>query len=385
MGHSDVPGLASLDGHLSGVLFPTSTVRVRFFTDGPSTPGSRFRCLQLFPHLERCGIECSVRYAYDQRYNDVFDRPWAPLYKFARRLRRAGQLLVERDFDVLFLHKTAFAFSPLPEWLRGLGRKPIIFDFDDAIHVGSGPLDGALRETTFRGVVGVADYVIAGNSNLAAASAVPGKTTVIPSVIDTDRYVPAARAPGPELVVGWIGTASNFPSLRSVLPQVLRAVELLPRARLRVVSNGVLPEYARHPRVEQWRWNEAQELAALQSFDVGLMPLVDTEQTRGKCGFKMIQYMATGVPVVASAVGANPEIFRDSGAGRLVEPGGDWVSPIVELASDAALRRTLGEAGRRHAVAHYSVRAVLPQYLALLRAAGALGQARQGGPRLRSA
>lgn len=355
-------------------------MRLRFFTDGPSAPGSRFRCLQLFPHLERHGVQCSVRYGYDERYNDVFDRPWAPLYKVTRRLRRAGQLLTERDFDVLFLHKTTFAFSPLPEWLRGLGHKPIIFDFDDALHLGTGALDGALREATFRGVVGVADLVIAGNPQLAAAAGAPAKTTVIPSVIDTERYLPAERAPGSELVVGWMGTASNFPSLRSVLPQVVEAVQRLPRARLRIVSNGFLPEYARHPLVEQWRWNEAQELAALQSFDVGLMPLVDTEQTRGKCGFKMIQYMATGVPVVASAVGANVGIFRGSGAGRLVEPGGDWVSPLVELGRDAALRRAQGEAGRRHAVARYSVQAVLPRYLAVLRAAASLVPGRR--PRL---
>lgn len=352
-------------------------VRVLFFTDGPSSPGSRFRCLQFFPHLEREGIECDVRFAYDERYNDLFDRPWAKLYKFSSRLGRVGHLVLDRGYDVLFLHKTAFAFSPLPEWLRSFAGTPMVFDFDDAIYLGTGGSDSRLREQTFRGVVRVADSVIAGNAHLARVAEAPSKTTVIPSVVDTDRYSPREHDPQGELVVGWIGTASNFPFLRAVMPALLKAIQALPRARLRIVSNGLLHEYARHPLVEQWRWNAAQEMKALQSFDLGLMPLLDTEQTRGKCGFKMLQYMATGVPVVASAIGANVDLFRGSQAGFLVEPGGDWTAPVVRLGLDLELRRGAGAAGRAHVAANYSVAAVLPRYVEVLRAAARRGSLRR--------
>ncbi len=346
---------------------PRSPVRVLFITDGPDSPGSRFRCLQFFPHLEARGIHCEVRFAYDEHYNEVFERVWAPAYKAVGRLRRVSYLLTARGYDLLFLHKTAMPFSSWPERLRKLAKVPVVFDFDDAIYLGRGGADSLLRERAFRGAVASADAVIAGNPHLAKVAAVPEKTTVIPSVVDTATYQPRAWNGGDDLVVGWMGTATNLPFLRTVVPQLLEAVAQLPRARLRIVSNGTLPELLKHPQVEQWRWSADREQMALQSFDIGLMPLPDNEHTRGKCGFKMLQYMATGVPVVASAVGANIGLFEDSRAGHLVPPGGDWVAPIVALGRERASRLAAGAAGRAHVDERYSVRAVLPAYEQLFR------------------
>jgi glycosyltransferase involved in cell wall biosynthesis len=342
-------------------------LRVLFFTDGPLSPGSRFRCLQFFPWLEQRGISCEVQFAYDQRYNDVHDKPWAPLYKARGRLLRAGKLVFERGHDLLVLHKTTMALSGLPELVRGFRSTPTIFDFDDAIYLGAAGEPSAARERTFRQAVDSAHHVIAGNEHLAAQARAPWKTSVIPTVVDTSKYVPGAPRPeGHDFVVGWMGTASNFPYLREVMPSVLRALEQVPRARLRVVSNGLLPEYASHPLVEQWRWSEEKELMALQSFDVGLMPLPDTAQTRGKCGFKMLQYMACGVPVVASAVGANPGLFAGSGAGALVPAGGDWTAAVLELArASPETRRALGAAGRAHVDTHFSVASVVDRSVAI--------------------
>ncbi|MCA2978792.1 MAG: glycosyltransferase family 4 protein [Myxococcaceae bacterium] len=342
-------------------------MRVLYFTDGPLSPGSRFRCLQFFPWLERRGISCEVEFAYDERYNDVHDKPWAPLYKATGRLSRAGRLVFERGHDLLVLHKTTLAVSGLPELLGGLRATPVVFDFDDAIYLGADGAPSAARARTFRQAVDSANHVIAGNEHLAQMTRAPWKTTVVPTVVDTTTYVPSpvTRSAG-DLVIGWMGTASNFAYLREVMPAVLRALEHLPRARLRVVSNGVLPEYAAHPLVEQWRWSAERELMALQSFDVGLMPLPDTEQTRGKCGFKMLQYMACGVPVVASAVGANPGLFAGSGAGLLVPAGGDWTAAVLELARRSPdERQALGAAGRMHVDAHFSVASVVERYAGL--------------------
>jgi glycosyltransferase involved in cell wall biosynthesis len=342
-------------------------MRVLFFTDGPLSPGSRFRCLQFFPWLERRGISCDVRFAYDERYNDVHQKPWAPLYKAGGRLVRASKLVFARGHDVLFLHKTTMAVSGLPEFLRGFRSTPTIFDFDDAIYLGAGGTPSPARERTFRQAVSSASLVIAGNEHLAERAAAPWKTTVIPTVVDTEKYLPGARpADEREFIVGWMGTASNFAYLREVIPAVLRAIEQLPRARLRIVSNGLLPEYASHPHVEQWRWSDEKELMALQSFDVGLMPLPDSEQTRGKCGFKMLQYMACGVPVLASAVGANPSLFAGAAAGRLLAPGDDWTTALLEIARQPqASRQAMGAAGRAHVQAHFSVASVVNQYVTL--------------------
>lgn len=346
-------------------------MRVLFFTDGVLSPGSRFRCLQFFNQLEARGIECKARFAYDERYNEVHSRSWAPAYKLSRRLKRVAHLWLEREADVLFIHKSSMALTALPEVIRSAGRTPIVFDFDDAIWLGPGGVPSTLRHRTFKSLVRTADQIIAGNHFLAEATAAPEKTTLIPSVVDTDLTVPAPPRASNEPVVGWVGTASNFPYLRAVIPQLLGAIEKVPRARLRIVSNGVLPEYEGHPRIEHWRWSAERELSALQSFDIGLMPLDDTEQTRGKCGFKMLQYMAAGVPVLASAVGANPEIFDTSKAGALVEPSGNWEQALLHmLCLDAAERAAQGARGRERVVAHYSVASVIDRYVELFQRLG---------------
>lgn len=341
-------------------------MRVLFFTDGVLSPGSRFRCLQFFGDFEARGIQCDVHFAYDERYNEVFSRTWAPAYKLGRRLKRVGHLLLDREADLLFIHKTSMALTALPEVFRGLGRTPIVFDFDDAIWLGPRGVPSTLRRRTFEAMVRTADQIIAGNQYLADAADAPEKTMLIPSVVDTTLSTPAPERLSTEPVVGWIGTASNFPYLRAVLPQVLAALERVPRARLRIVSNGTLPEYESHPRVEQWRWSAAGEIRALQSFDIGLMPLEDSPQTRGKCGFKMVQYMSVGVPVIASAVGANIDIFSDSNAGRLLGAEDSWEQAVGELLTTSVEeRRAMGARGRSRVVEHYSVESVIDRYVKL--------------------
>ncbi len=343
-------------------------MRVLFFTDGVLSPGSRFRCLQFFKEFESRGIQCTARFAYDERYNDIFARSWAPAYKLGRRLKRVGHLLLERETDLLFIHKTSMALTALPEVVRGFGRTPIVFDYDDSIWLGPGGVASTMRRRTFEAMVRTADQIIAGNQYLADAADAPEKTMLIPSVVDTALSKPAAPRVSAEPVIGWIGTASNFPYLRAVMPQVLAAIEQVPRARLRIVSNGTLPEYEQHPRVEQWRWSAAGELRALQSFDVGLMPLEDSAQARGKCGFKMIQYMSIGVPVVASAVGANIDIFGGSNAGYLLGANDSWEHAVrAMLTTSAGEREAMGERGRRRVVASYSVASVLDRYVKLFR------------------
>lgn len=348
-------------------------MKVLFLTAGSQVPSSRFRVLQFLEPFSARGVECTVRSAYGDRYNDYLDRPWSAAYKLLSRAKRAAHTLDGGQFDIIFLQRTSFPYTALPEVVVSRFNSRIIFDYDDAIFLGPSGRHSWSRRRTFDQVVRVSAHVVAGNGYLAERARAPEKTSVIPTVIDTYRYRPlkAAKRPDGSVVVGWMGTSSNFRYLEAIVPELLDALDQLPTARLRIVSNASFAPLLGHPRVEHARWSEDQELNDLRSFDIGLMPLVDDRWTRGKCGFKMIQYMAVGVPVIASAVGANREIFRGSGAGYLVDAPGQWAEALRRLAGEPALRQAQGQAGREHVCRSYSIESVIDRYLEIFAAVAA--------------
>ena len=338
-------------------------MRVLFLCEGTTVPASRFRVAQFVGHLEAAGIDCVVRYAYDSHYNRWRNTRLGPAYKLLWRMKRIPYSADADEFDLVFVQRPAVPFSALPERLTASINPRIVFDFDDSIHLDpQGDLSSA-RKAALDETVDLAQWVIAGNRYLADVAGVPHKTTIIPTVIDTDVYVPATHRATEGFVIGWMGTSSNFQFLERVVEPVERALDAIAGATVRIVSNEEFAPWADHPRVEQIPWSSGNELAMLQSFDVGLMPLVDEPLTRGKCAFKMIQYMAVGCPVVVSAVGANIEVFDGSDAGFCVDDFDAFTGAIVELARDPVLRARAGAKGRACAVAEYSIGAVLPVYL----------------------
>lgn len=343
-------------------------MNVLFLTEGIEAPASRYRCEQFIPHLERAGFSCDLVGAYGTLYNRVFDTPVAPLYKLASRAKRGAQTVMVGDYDVVFAQRLALPHTALPE-LAASFRRPMILDFDDTFFLDPDGERNPLRERAFRVAVERASRVIAGNGYLADWTEAPDKTEVIPTVIDTDTYrPPPVRSLDPPTVVGWMGTASNFVSLRPILPAITEVLETRDDAIFRVVSNAKLPELKGHPQVEQIAWTAREEVRWLQSFDVGLMPLVDNPSTRGKCGFKMIQYMAVAAPVVASPVGANVEILAGSGAGYFADELEEWEGKIERLLDEQTEREKRGRVGREYVEKHYSVASVLERYVELFEA-----------------
>ncbi len=343
-------------------------MKILFLTEGTTVPASRFRVGQFIPHFESRGIDCTVRAAYGDWYNAAARTAVGPAYKLLWRLKRVGQGLDAGRFDVVFLQRPALPFSALPERAVTRANRRTIFDVDDSIFLGAGGKVDPARRRAFEDEVELARHVICGNSYLAEEAGAPEKTTVIPTVIDTDRYVPAEagkaeKAEGEPVVIGWMGTSGNFPFLEEIAPALREVLEARPEAVVRFVSNAPFEPLADHPRVEQIPWSKEREIELLQSFDIGLMPLEDSALTRGKCGFKMIQYMAVGTPVVVSAVGANVEIFEGSGAGFLADSWDAWCEPLLGLVDDAEMRKKMGVAGRVHAVESYSVKSVIDRYI----------------------
>lgn len=340
-------------------------MKILFVTDGIHTPASRFRCSQFFEEFERNGLEVEIRYGYGESYNSAINRPYALAYKALGRLRRAYHQIFFGDADLIFLQRTAFPHTGFIEEVGSLRDVPIIFDFDDSLFVNGKGEVSAQRAAAFATAVRVSDHLIAGNRYLANEAGRLDKTTIIPTVIDTARYGPRiAPKSNRKVVVGWMGTAGNFPFLESIVPELKMLLKKRPEVIIRLVSNRIFEPLAGIDRVQQIKWSPQSEIDWLHSFDIGLMPLIDSPLTRGKCAFKMIQYMAVGIPVVVSPVGANLEVF-DSEESIGFMPTGSWQEALDVLVEEGALRRQMGAAGRERAVAEYSIQSVLPRYLNL--------------------
>lgn len=249
----------------------------------------------------------------------------------------------------------------------------IVVDYDDAtFHAYDrhrNPLVRAILGAKIDRVMKAADLVIVGNAYLGARAKAAGARRIaeLPTVVDLRNYPPAPRRQkggGEPLTIGWIGsplTSSYLDLLRPAL------AALTARIPLRLLLIGAAPTALAGLPVERVAWSQDTEAAEIARCDVGVMPLPDLPWERGKCGYKLIQFMASALPVVASPVGANRDIIVPGETGFLAARGADWVSLLSRLHHDPQLRRRMGEAGRRRAEQLYSLQITAPRLVDLLR------------------
>jgi glycosyltransferase involved in cell wall biosynthesis len=341
---------------------------------------TRFRLEQFFPALRAAGVEPRLRPFLDEAGFRLLYRPGAPLAKLAAAARalagRLGDLVRAARADAVLVHReAALVGPPVLEWLlaRGLAR-PLLFDLDDAVWVPyASPTYGALlsrllkapQKTDF--TLAAARRIIAGNRHLADyARRFNPKVDVVPTVVDTDAFRPAPPTARELPVLGWIGTHSSSQYLRALVPALARLARRH-RFLLRVVGGGSIDD-APGLQIDRRAWSLDREVADFQSLDVGLYPLADDPWAHGKSGFKAVQYMACGVPVVASPVGVTRDMIRDGENGYLAATPDEWEARLAALVDDAALRRRLGAAGRAEAEARWSLRAHAPRFVEIVRA-----------------
>ena len=337
-------------------------MKVLFLIEGWVAPAPRYRVLQYLPWLKERGINCEVRALHGESYPPWFHKPLiGNVYKALVRSRRWFQVRDADQFDVVFLQRLTLPFSSFVE-RRLLRKNPrVIFDYDDALFQtpeGEDPV----RMKVFRRVVDAVRTVIAGSQYLADKAR--EDATVIPTVIDTDQYVPVERT-GNELVIGWMGTHSNYPNFPEILPHLEEVLNRFPHVSFHVVGDLAPP--FKLPRMRFTRWTKEREIALLQGFDIGIMPLLDSDWNRGKCAFKLIEYMSVGIPVVAGSVGANREVVLEGRTGFLAERPEQWSQALTRLIDDADLRQTMGRQGRERCTAHYSLNSQRDRLLAVLR------------------
>jgi glycosyltransferase involved in cell wall biosynthesis len=334
---------------------------------------TRQRFTQYFPWLAAHGIEVEISALLDDAYLERLARGErtgrrGALPAYAGRIRR----LLRRDFDLLWVQYDLFPYLPgLFERLVGLGGTPIVCDFDDAIfHLYDQHPRGLVRRllgSKLAPLLSKASACICGNAYLKAyAERWCPNSIVIPTVVDTDLYRPVAHAPGARPVVGWIGSPTTWTNVEPLLPVILPLLAEA-GADFHVVGAGPRAEGIRG--ITAIAWSEAGEISAVQAMDIGMMPLLDRPFERGKCGYKLIQYMACGLPVIASPVGVNSEIVEDGVNGFLVDGPEGWAGALRRLLADPALRRRLGAAGRERVERDYSLAAQQPVLLDVLRSA----------------
>lgn len=318
-------------------------------------PARTRRLVYLVPELDHV----CVRHRADVFIPVLQERGWCVEKWVIPRgvLRRLGVFWGLRRADVVVVVRRLFRRGQLGlvrRWSRRL-----IFDFDDAIVY----RDSRRREQFSRGrtqrfaqVAALADRTIAGNDYLAGLTRhFGGKPVVIPTCVDDGRLYPAAtQRPGGKIVIGWIGSHSTVMYLESLRP----VFEELSRKYRSSVALKVVSDTFPGPmglEVIEKTWSLAEELADLWSFNIGIMPLPEDVWTRGKCGYKLLQYMAVGIPAVASPVGVNPEIIRDGETGFLADDHQQWVEVLGRLIEDVSLRHDVGMLARESLRGRYSV------------------------------
>jgi hypothetical protein len=246
-----------------------------------------------------------------------------------------------------------------------------LFDVDDAIYVrkprrlGDLPDESAWRKKKFADTCRWVDAVAAGNEVLAAvARASARQVAVLPTSIDTARYLPTLAGPGDPPTVAWIGSPENLIYLSMIRPALASLTKRYPTLKLRVICSE-FPDWG-DVTVERVPWSSATEAQSLAGAHIGVMPLTDDAWSRGKCAFKLLQYMAAALPCVASPVGANTEAVMDGVNGFHATDVDEWESSLERLIVSPELRATFGAKGRAHVEERYSLRSYCANYLILL-------------------
>ena len=333
---------------------------------------SRVRSYQYLPYLREEGVDVTtapllgdgyIERLYDGRRQNAASIKAA----YGRRLR---QLATSSRFDQLWVEYELFPW--VPAWFEGFLARlgvPYVADYDDPVfhrydshHI---PLVRSLLGTKIDRVMRGAALVIVGSDYLGAHArrAGAGRVEHLPTVVDLSRYRVATDTGAGPYTIGWIGsplTARYLLLVREALAEVCSKRS----ARVTLVGAGV-PTLDSVP-IDARPWSEATEVAELQRFDVGIMPLPDGPWERGKCGYKLVQYMACGRPVVASPVGASAQIVEHGVNGLLASTSADWVSALRAL-RDPALRARMGAAGRAKVEREYCLQVTAPRLAALLR------------------
>ncbi len=325
-------------------------IRVVAITGGVNVPSRRFRINVLAPFLAKRNIELSELCPIISRYppsSHLLRLPWFT----AALVERLTFLYRSRGYDAVILQREMISTLPT---LERLLPKPWILDVDDAIYLHR---NGRAAEYIARSC----SLLVCGNYYLAEKfSQWNSNVVVIPTGIDTDQLRPIVKRNTTEApIIGWIGTSGNYRYLKLIEPALTKVLECFPNTRLQIISNQY-PTFLKHlgDQLDFRLWKPDIESVLLPRFTIGIMPLTDSEWARGKCAFKMLQYMAAGIPVVATPVGVNAEIFASGSVGLPAQDNKQWVESLSTLLQSSETAENMGASGRQLVEKEYSLKLV---------------------------
>jgi glycosyltransferase involved in cell wall biosynthesis len=338
----------------------------------PAGPSSRVRFYQYFPYLQSKGVDLQVLPFFGDEYvNHLYAGNGQPVLSIVKSYTgRIAGLVKSHSVDLLWIEKEIFPWLPAFMDSLFLPREiPCIVDYDDAIYhrydLHGNPLVRSLLGKKIDTIMRKASVVVVGNDVLGerARSAGAVRLEILPSVVDLERYKIREKK-GDLFRIGWIGSPVTAPYLELVRDALQ---EVTKRSGVNLVLVGCgnrdpLPGLAK----EILSWSEAGEVANIQSFDAGIMPLPDGPFERGKCGYKLVQYMACGLPVIASPVGVNTRIVQEGVNGFLASNHEQWLQALVLLSQNPRMREEFGKAGRKKVEQEFSLQVTAPRMLNIL-------------------
>jgi len=268
------------------------------------------------------------------------------------------------QYDILFIQRKRFPVLWL-KYIRKNARK-IVYDFDDSIMYRNSKAanpESNTRVKMFKNMINASDHVIAGNEYLQKnTTPYTHDVTVIPSPIDMAFYPQKKYSEkNDNITLGWIGATGSIHYLEKMRPVFEALGKKYEDLRLKIICDTFFD--CDNMVVEKKYWNEKDEVADIQSFDIGLMPLMDDPWSHGKCGLKVLQCLATGVPVVCSPAGINREIVEDGVHGFWANTREEWIEKQEILINDHDLRQRMGMEGRKRVIEYYSLKANAPRML----------------------
>jgi len=328
----------------------------------PIAASTRYRFVQFIPHLKERGIDLHMSPLLSDTYlNNRFNNKYFPFMDvIISIIKRLSVLTKQKQYHCAIVHCELFPF--LPGCIeRYLLRIPYVYDFDDAFYLRYKTKSFSFRSlflgSKFNTVISRAAVVTAGNIVLENYSKKHNSETVyLPTVVDTNRFLPTDKILGDAFNIGWIGS----PSTAAYLNELIEPLSQFGNEAkvIFTVIGGDVP-YIPNVEVRRIDWSESTEVDYINTFDVGVMPLPDNEWAQGKCAFKLIQYMACSIPVIASPVGANCTVV-DKGCGLFANNTESWLNAFRYMKDNPAERVQMGKYGRERIVEKYSLLCNIP-------------------------